>query len=80
MILLDEDKPENNMKTKKCYWCSKEIGNGNLETREKRLQYFCSLSHIKKWAELNIDGDLVLNIKVFVAGKFIGRLIEFEIE
>lgn len=70
------------MDAEKCYWCGQDIGNGNLETREGRLLYFCSLLHIKRWTmnspKAN-DNSYANEMKVFVAGKFIGQLKDFVI-
>jgi hypothetical protein len=69
------------MDANKCYWCGLDIGNGNFETRVKRLQYFCSLLHIKRWVEMrSVTGNEVNEIKIFVCGKYIGQLKDFELE
>jgi len=69
------------MDARKCHWCGIDIGNGNFETREGRIQYFCCLLHIQRWAAIKADSsEMLLNLKIFVCGKYIGKLIEFELE
>lgn len=84
MILLEDDEPKTNktMDAKKCYWCGLDIGNGNFETRIGRIQYYCSLVHIRRWAgfKSSLDKDGIENIKIFVCGKYIGQLKDFKIE
>lgn len=59
----------------KCYWCNKQLPDDCLETRHKRLLYWCSYEHIAKHLEVNTD---LTDINVFNAGDFVGKLSELK--
>lgn len=58
-----------------CYWCDKKLPNDCLETRMKRILYWCSIEHIEKHLEVNTD---VTDINVFRDAIFIGKLSELK--